>query len=250
MQLFSIYKFVNTSNSKVYVGRTRQAISKRKNQHLKDSSNGSDFYLHRAIRKYGEDAFEFEVIFNTFNEAELAEFEQHFIREYDCCVLDGSEKGYNMTRGGEGVHDADTARKNAFRQIDQGKNVFGTDAHNKLISRVQRNLVEAGEHHLQSDAAKMRQKDRQTAMCEDGSHPFLTSENKATIVEHQNSMAKSGTHNFQSEENRKRASDHVKNLMATGRHPSQKIRTCPHCEKTGKGSCMLRWHFENCKLKT
>lgn len=25
------------------------------------------------------------------------------------------------------------------------------------------------------------------------------------------------------------------------------IRTCPYCNKSGKGSSMLRWHFENCK---
>ena len=26
-------------------------------------------------------------------------------------------------------------------------------------------------------------------------------------------------------------------------------RTCPHCNKIGKGSSMLRWHFNNCKQK-
>jgi len=31
---------------------------------------------------------------------------------------------------------------------------------------------------------------------------------------------------------------------------SQIIRICPHCDKQGKGSSMLRWHFNNCKFKT
>lgn len=26
-------------------------------------------------------------------------------------------------------------------------------------------------------------------------------------------------------------------------------RICPHCNKVGKGSSMLRWHFNNCKFK-
>ena len=26
-------------------------------------------------------------------------------------------------------------------------------------------------------------------------------------------------------------------------------RVCPHCNKVGKGSSMLRWHFNNCKFK-
>ena len=25
-------------------------------------------------------------------------------------------------------------------------------------------------------------------------------------------------------------------------------RACPHCSKVGKGSAMIRWHFDNCKL--
>lgn len=30
---------------------------------------------------------------------------------------------------------------------------------------------------------------------------------------------------------------------------SKPIVTCPHCEFSGKGSSMKRWHFDNCKLK-
>jgi hypothetical protein len=29
----------------------------------------------------------------------------------------------------------------------------------------------------------------------------------------------------------------------------KKERTCPHCGKIGKGSAMIRWHFDNCKQK-
>lgn len=25
--------------------------------------------------------------------------------------------------------------------------------------------------------------------------------------------------------------------------------TCPHCKKTGRGSGMMRWHFDNCKFR-
>ncbi len=24
---------------------------------------------------------------------------------------------------------------------------------------------------------------------------------------------------------------------------------CPHCKKTGRGTVMKRWHFDNCKFK-
>lgn len=27
------------------------------------------------------------------------------------------------------------------------------------------------------------------------------------------------------------------------------LETCPHCQKTGRGSAMIRWHFDNCRSK-
>jgi len=41
----------------------------------------------------------------------------------------------------------------------------------------------------------------------------------------------------------------AKNLMAEGRHCCQIERTCPHCNLVGIGQNMLRYHFDNCKLK-
>jgi hypothetical protein len=29
-----------------------------------------------------------------------------------------------------------------------------------------------------------------------------------------------------------------------------KVSVCPHCNKSGKGAVMVRWHFDNCKLKS
>ena len=31
---------------------------------------------------------------------------------------------------------------------------------------------------------------------------------------------------------------------------NNKIRICPHCNKSGKSGVMYRWHFNNCKNKT
>lgn len=41
----------------------------------------------------------------------------------------------------------------------------------------------------------------------------------------------------------------LRKLFAEGRHPSQTIHVCPHCNKTGKGGPMKRWHFDRCKEK-
>jgi len=40
-----------------------------------------------------------------------------------------------------------------------------------------------------------------------------------------------------------------KKLSEAGTGRKQKPLTCPHCNKEGRGSSMLRWHFDNCRSK-
>ena len=39
-------------------------------------------------------------------------------------------------------------------------------------------------------------------------------------------------------------------LSAIHKGKKQKELTCPHCGKEGRGSSMIRWHFDKCKSKT
>jgi 5-methylcytosine-specific restriction endonuclease McrA len=56
-----------------------------------------------------------------------------------------------------------------------------------------------------------------------------------------------GTHPFQ---DKKKASERTLKQVELGTHMSQIDHKCPHCEKTGKGWTMFRWHFNNCKHKS
>lgn len=56
-----IYLIRNIENNKVYVGQTKN-FSNRKACHLYSARRGVDRYLYRAIRKYGEENFLFEII--------------------------------------------------------------------------------------------------------------------------------------------------------------------------------------------
>jgi hypothetical protein len=40
-----------------------------------------------------------------------------------------------------------------------------------------------------------------------------------------------------------------KRRIEAGEHNFQTLRICPHCDKSGKGEVMFRWHFDNCKQK-
>lgn len=95
--MIGIYKYTNKKNGKIYIGRSID-ISRRKWEHLHHPSPHS--YFDQTLITIGEEAFDFEVIEECAAE-ELMEKEQYWIAYYNCCVLDGRDNGYNLTRGGE-----------------------------------------------------------------------------------------------------------------------------------------------------
>jgi len=93
-----IYKATNKINGKCYIGQTTGKLKNRRKQHLYKSKNMSNFYFHNALRTYGKDSFEWEVLCECDTKDELNEMEFHYIKQYDTY-----ENGYNMTFGGDGI---------------------------------------------------------------------------------------------------------------------------------------------------
>ena len=93
-----IYKATNKTNGKSYVGQTIFTIVERIKGHIKSSNGQSNYYFHRAIRKYGEENFDWKVLSECNNMNELNKQEVHYIKEYDTY-----NSGYNMTEGGGGT---------------------------------------------------------------------------------------------------------------------------------------------------
>lgn len=98
--IYIIYKITCIITGKSYIGQTSKGIKNRWNRHLYDTKNNSNYYIHRAIRKYGEENFIHEIVFETTNQNIINEKEIEYIAEYDTFKGDG----YNMTIGGEGVN--------------------------------------------------------------------------------------------------------------------------------------------------
>ena len=88
-----IYKVTNKVNGKVYIGQSVD-IGRRWRQHM---TAEDDIYFHKAIQKYGVENFEWEVI-EKCKKSELDERESYWIEYYD-----SFNKGYNCTKGGDGV---------------------------------------------------------------------------------------------------------------------------------------------------
>lgn len=91
-----IYIATNKTNSKKYVGQTTMPFNVRLSQHLSDTNNGSQFAIHRAIRKYGIDNFTFTKL--GIDKDHLNIMEKIYIRQHG--TFHGDH--YNMTEGGGG----------------------------------------------------------------------------------------------------------------------------------------------------
>jgi group I intron endonuclease len=91
-----IYKYTSPSG-KCYVGQTHKE-ERRKQEHQWEAAGGSTFPFHCAIRKYGIDNFEYEVICKDIPEELVNGLEIGAIH-----MEDAYTKGYNCTEGGEGA---------------------------------------------------------------------------------------------------------------------------------------------------
>lgn len=88
-----IYKRENMINHKIYIGKHKYSLPQ-----LDESYKGSGKLLLRAIKKYGEDNFSYELIDTACSLEYLNELEKHYIKVFDCVF----PKGYNISNGGDG----------------------------------------------------------------------------------------------------------------------------------------------------
>ena len=97
--MYRVYLITNLVNDKKYVGITHNTIEHRFQEHLaKSRCKNSDWKLHRAIRKYGQDNFKLELLEDNVSKENIEERENYYINLYDSL-----NHGYNMTVGGAGI---------------------------------------------------------------------------------------------------------------------------------------------------
>lgn len=140
-----IYCAVNKVNGKMYVGQTIHSLSHRKTTHLyaARSNTQNKYAFHKAIHKYGENAFSWKVLEKRVPNEKLDELEIIYVD-----LLDSFLTGYNLTMGGEGchgcVHNAETRKKMSIA------------AHNKppMTSETRARIGAASAGRIKSEKAK------------------------------------------------------------------------------------------------
>ena len=101
--MIGIYKYTNKINGNVYIGQSID-IQQRQYNHkysaFNESTKDYNSQFHQAIRKYGIDNFDFEIVAEVtkeeYSRAFLNELERFFIKYYD-----SYHNGYNATEGGD-----------------------------------------------------------------------------------------------------------------------------------------------------
>jgi len=92
-----VYCITNTVNGKKYIGMTGRSLEERWKSHSSSAKNGSPFRFHSAIRKYGEESFKREILFQDLDIVECRTIEEKTINEYNTINC-----GYNAKPGGCG----------------------------------------------------------------------------------------------------------------------------------------------------
>lgn len=105
---FIIYRHVNLTTNKCYIGLTSKTLKSRWNKHLEAVRNGSEYHFHRAIRKYGENDWSSEVLEIVEEQSSALKTEKHWIFKFQS---NNHEFGYNSTTGGEGPIPNDEVRR-------------------------------------------------------------------------------------------------------------------------------------------
>lgn len=109
---FVAYKITHLESGKVYVGVTTQRRPEvRWRHHVNVGRRG----LGAAIKKYGEDAFSFEVFASSWNEASLLLLETALIQQEGAL----SPGGYNLNIGGKGTLGASDETKRLIGEANR-----------------------------------------------------------------------------------------------------------------------------------
>lgn len=135
-RLFEIYIHRNKHNGKAYIGQTALGMRSRWHSHKSLMRNGSQLPFHRALRRYGVNAFDSQVLAVSWSYEDACEVEKQLIASYKTF----GRSGYNATKGGEG-----------------SRGMRLSHSRRKEISRQFRELVRTPEHCARiSDALRGR----------------------------------------------------------------------------------------------
>jgi group I intron endonuclease len=103
--MYRVYLIENLINGKRYVGITGTTVERRFARHQTCARGAHPKCLvHKAMKKYGVNSFTCTELLTVNTAGEAKQMEVALIASYQTFYVDHPTKGYNMTRGGDGMH--------------------------------------------------------------------------------------------------------------------------------------------------
>jgi hypothetical protein len=134
---FYIYIVTCIPNGKKYVGVTSRTVARRWRLHTLLASEGSGFYFHKAIRKYGVKHFRVRLLDTARTWAAACKMERDSIAKFKTFGADG----YNLTLGGDGAFGLVKSVKSRAQQGASMKKVWESPAFRSGMRDIQKLLM-------------------------------------------------------------------------------------------------------------
>lgn len=148
-----IYVVTNKINGKQYVGQTTKGLEQRKKEHLYEARGKRFNYpLYNAIRKYGEENFEWSILEeNVKKQSHLDILEKFWIIK----LKTRGEYGYNIREGGSNGKLAESTKKK-LSKANRGKNHPNYGKHHTEETRRKISDANRGRKHSEETKGKMK----------------------------------------------------------------------------------------------
>lgn len=249
----NVIYLLRSPSGKVYIGKSTN-YKKRWAAHKHEAESGRPGYLYGAIRKYGWDSFEKEVLEVVEKEENLSDREIFWISQFN--AMD-RKTGYNLNPGGTGGNVWKYLSSDQQNQIREtvSKQIHTEENKAKQRASIKKTIQEHG-HWSKGRSPWNKGKKLDYSPWNKGKSGYTTSrtlsdEERAKVgerfrkpktEEHKQKLREANLGKVISEETRQKISK-----TSTGR--IEKEHTCPYCGKTGKSGAMYRWHFDRCKKR-
>ena len=144
-----IYLVTNIVNGKKYIGQTVKSLKVRKRNHLSVAKfHKYNSYFHRALIKYGEEAFDWKILHDGVENIDnLNKLEAYYISYYDTY----GKGGYNLTLGGSGrvgiKVSTETRHKLSLANIGKNNPNYGKKC--SIETRKKMSIANSGKNHPQ-----------------------------------------------------------------------------------------------------
>ena len=191
MELGRIYIATCSVNLKSYIGQTVHSLDKRRIGHHQNARAGSPAHFQRALRKHGEDAFEWRILEDNIPVARLDDREGLWVDFYDT-----HNNGYNSRDPG-----------------NQARGYKHTEEAKAKIAAAQKRRADIGEHHLLSEENLTRMREN---------NPMQDPEIRARATASLKARAARGEHNMQDPEVAARQGAAISATLAKKKRESQR----------------------------